>query len=437
MNIVEDTFDTELNNLMLKRLDNNMKGIEIGLESIDQLFKLSDSLKNNYSLYIPQPVMRTVSITLEGIEKLHKLENVITISLEDSEPTSIFEKIIQVIRDVWKKIVETFEYIWNTISDFFTNSKPNSKKLNNKITDIRENKFKLIKDRVKTIDYKVSDEFEIKNNSLVQPLNYRNTQITSAVYFKEISDLEYLSEAIVKLATAILNGYKGLEHMSEVVNTKTYVEYNSVYKSFFKYILEYSNSVKNVFKTGNFKDKIDVLESLINYDIATIDTKNMFVADGFINGGMFYIYSINTDENEPITECLAISKINDSSKQSKLYYINPNDLDSLLKELEHLTKDNIELEDVLNNKYKEIRSIHKSIKTDIDKMINSNNITSEYDPEEFKQRFNLLRQVTQSAMKFVLDGSKAYGMFSDSVLYFTRLSEANIDFYIKRLNKAQ
>lgn len=432
MNTIEN-----INNLELKHLDSNMKGIELGLESIDQLFKLKNSLECSNVVYVTDPIMKTVSITLENIVKLHKLNNIPNISLENNDSDSIFQKILQMIKDIWKKIVETFEYVWETITSFFDNSKPNSKKLNNKITDIKDKKLKPISDKLKSIDYKVNEEFEIKNEHLIGPLNYRNTQITSAVYFKEISDLDYLNSSINKLSLAVLDGYKDLERVVGSINNNSNINYETIYNSFFKHILEFGNLSKNVFKTGNLKDKLDILESLINYDTGSINTKDIFIVDGFINGGMFYVYSINATDQETLTECLAVSKINDSSKQSRLYYINPKDLDNFIKDLEELIENNVELEDNLNNRYKEIRLLYKSVKLNIDKMINDTNLTTKYEPDELKEKFDALRKVTQSSMKFVLDASKAYGMFSDSVIYFTKLSEANVDFYIGKLNKEQ
>lgn len=191
----------------------------------------------------------------------------------------------------------------------------------------------------------------------------------------------------------------------------------------------------------NFKDKVDVLVSIINYDKTHLDLSNICIVDGFINGGLFYVYTVSNlpvdlssdKKNSNIVgllECLAVDKVNDVDNKSELYYLQPSNFVDFITILEKLTKKNIALEEDFNSKYKIIKSKHKVIRSEIDKMINDKNITSIHKPEDFREKFEVLRNVTMSMLKFALDGSKAYGMFSDSILYFSKLSEANADFML-------
>lgn len=87
-----------------------------------------------------------------------------------------------------EKIVETFEYIWGIIVDFFTTSKGNAKKVSDKVTDIKEKKTKPIVESIKDLTYTRNSDFKINNTSLINPLNFLDLDITDTDLFKQLEN---------------------------------------------------------------------------------------------------------------------------------------------------------------------------------------------------------------------------------------------------------
>lgn len=441
----------------LKNITKKLKGVELGLESINSLLMIENSLKKHYSnTIVPEPVLKTTSIALEGIHKLHKLENVLTLSLEDNQSDSVFQKIIEVVRNIWKKIVETFNYIWEVIVDFFTSSKGNAKKMADKVSDIKEKQSKPLAVTLKDVKYDRSSEFKINNQTLVNPLNFLNLDITDTDLFKQLEKLEETSVLLKELSDDVLKGYKDTE--TEIVNNIRTNDFQKqspsaeeidgmLFNSFFNPITTFiSKNNSRTHSLDNFDDKIEVLLSLNTFNRKDLNINSICIVDGFIDGGLLFVYVVNNEVSTPTADkqnanivgfinCLAVNKVSDTDKKSELYYITPLNFLEFISILEKLTKKNITLEEDFNNKYKIIKNKHKTIRSEIDKMINDKNITSIYQPENFREKFEILRNITQSMLRFALDGSKAYGMFSDSILYFTKLSEVNADFYESLANK--
>jgi len=263
--------------LETKELENSLKGIELGFESINYLTDLYSSIKDSRYVLVPNNVIKTVNIALESVHKKFQIENISTISLEDKEDTTIFQRILATIKTIWKKIVETWNYIWERIIGFFTGS-------NNKVSSIkqdvekREKKLKAIEGNLKNI--KVEDNSKkIEIQSIIDPLNYLNKEL------KDQDQVDLVKDGLTNIRTTLASNIINLSHVYDITqkviktdniqNSKSAEEIDSkLYLIFSSTLIPEVKNIRDLDSSLN-DDDIDVIKSILPYDNITIDEKKV------------------------------------------------------------------------------------------------------------------------------------------------------------------
>lgn len=425
-----------MGNTVLKELEYNLEGINLSFESINDLIKLHNSVKNSRYILVPSPVIKTVNIALEGIYRRNKLENYTNISLENNEDSTIFDKILATIKAIWKKIVETWDYIWDKIFEFFTGSSNNAKFIEEDLKR-KEEKIKKID---KNVDLNKISRNVINTLSIKSPLSYLD---------KEISDNDILDLVNIKLPAidkTLLFNLKKLQKVfnltedkiksDSIKNIKSVTELDvELYNVFFKRLIEHISILSNTTTSVN-TDDVKIIKSLIPYKDVTINESKSRAIDGFIKGGCLYFYLIENDQNTNmgIFECLAIDKRDVQDSNTILYYLELNSLKEFISSLKSHSVNYSKFISEYNDIYKDIKKSHLSIKKEIDKFINDNTIVYEEDPNNFRERFEILRNMSHSMLRYALELSKGVGMYQDTFSYYNKLSSINIEYYEKYNN---
>lgn len=420
-----------MNQLVLSELDSNLKGIQLAFESIDTLSRLSNSISKSKYILVPSPVIKTVNITLESIHKQNKLDS-LNVSLEDNENDTVFDKILSTIKAIWKKIVDTWNHIWEKISNFFTGNSTNAKILkeesesdNEKINKLSNQSNSFSKERV-----------EIVNLSVLQPLQYLNKDISE----KDITDLivkalPSLREVLSTNINVIKKGYELTE--KEIKNVKDLKIKSAeeidtqLYNSFFPVIINSIINSSNGMSSLD-SDDIDILLDTIPYENIEVDESKSKVLKGFIKGSCLYFCTLG-DKNSSglkIFECYPVTKKYDNNTKCSMYYVQFETLKELTKDLHKETEKYTEFSDFASKSYTEIKQKHNSIRKEMDSFINNKDIVSSEDPDNFRAKFETLKNISHSMLRFALESSKGVGMYTETITYYRKLMKINLAYHV-------
>ena len=420
-----------MNDINIKELEYNLKGIDLSFESINDLINLYKNIKDSRFILVPSPVIKTVNIALEGIHRRNKLKGYETISLENNEDSTIFDKILATIKAIWKKIVETWDYIWDKILEFFTGSSNNAKT----IEDDLKKKEERVKRLEKMIELNSIARDVIDTPSFKNPLDYLD---------KELADRDILDLVDVKLFSidkTLLSNLKELQKVFKLTEDK--IKSNSIsdsknvteidielYNVFFKPLIQHISILSNTNAPIEEND-VKIIESLLPYQNITIDKFKSRTIDGFIKGGCIYFYLIenNEDRNMGTFECLAIDKRNIENSNTILYFLEFNSFKQFLSSLKLHSVTYGKFIDQYNDIYKDIKKSHLSIKKEIDKFINNSSVIYEEDPDNFRAKFEILRNISHSMLRYALELSKGVGMYQDTFNYYNKLSNLHVKYY--------
>ncbi len=421
--------------LETKELENSLKGIELGFESINHLTDLYSSIKDSRYVLVPNNVIKTVNIALESVHKKFQIENISTISLEDKEDTTIFQRILATIKTIWKKIVETWDYIWDKIVSFFNSNR--SKELEKEVDKTVE-KSKIAEKEI-TKDYKEED-LSVSSISLSEPLRYLNKDLTgNFVYNNMVKSIIHINKSLQIVIQYSDVSYKLVESflihknkMSDITKISIAELDNELFEIFFENIIKNTKLVNE--KIVN-EDK-EILEHMLNID-GKINYDQSSCIKGFIKGGGLFFYLLEgvDDPNAKLFECLAIDKISDENNQVKLYYLPKELLVSYNQILEQKIKDFKEFEERFFTISKEIKTKHNNIRKLIDSFIKNDNIVYEQNPEDFRTKFETLKNISHSMLRFVLEISKGFSMYQDTLNYYVKYGKASLEFYEKDIKK--
>lgn len=426
--------------LETKELENSLKGIELGFESINYLTDLYSSIKDSRYVLVPNNVIKTVNIALESVHKKFQIENISTISLEDKEDTTIFQRILATIKTIWKKIVETWNYIWERIIGFFTGS-------NNKVSSIkqdvekREKKLKAIEGNLKNI--KVEDNSKkIEIQSIIDPLNYLNKEL------KDQDQVDLVKDGLTNIRTTLASNIINLSHVYDITqkviktdniqNSKSAEEIDSkLYLIFSSTLIPEVKNIRDLDSNLN-DDDIDVIKSILPYDNITIDEKKSKVSRGYIKGGCLYFCLIIDENNEHGSfECIAVNKKQEDGHKSILYYLTY----SGVTEINELLKEEMKNFDIFfenyNKFYKKIKDNHNSIRKEIETFINNKDVVSIDNPDNFRAKFEILKNITHSMLRYGLELTKGVGMYQDTLNYYNKLLDVNFKEFDRQMTSSE
>jgi len=426
--------------LETKELENSLKGIELGFESINYLTDLYSSIKDSRYVLVPNNVIKTVNIALESVHKKFQIENISTISLEDKEDTTIFQRILATIKTIWKKIVETWNYIWERIIGFFTGS-------NNKVSSIkqdvekREKKLKAIEGNLKNI--KVEDNSKkIEIQSIIDPLNYLNKEL------KDQDQVDLVKDGLTNIRTTLASNIINLSHVYDITqkviktdniqNSKSAEEIDSkLYLIFSSTLIPEVKNIRDLDSSLN-DDDIDVIKSILPYDNITIDEKKSKVSRGYIKGGcLYFCLIISKDSEHGSFECIAVNKKQEDGHKSILYYFTY----SGVTEINELLKEEMKNFDIFfenyNKFYKKIKDNHNSIRKEIETFINNKDVVSIEDPTNFRTKFEILKNITHSMLRYGLELTKGVGMYQDTLNYYNKLLDVNFKEFDRQMTSSE
>lgn len=424
-----------MDSVELKELDHSLEGIKLGFESIDNLTKLYDNIKNCNYILVPSRVTKTINIALEHTYKTNKLENYISLSLENNEDTTIFDKILSTIKSIWKKIVETWDYIWDKIVGFFNTTK--SKELEKEILNNEE--------RIRNILYGNEKEYQevellVNSNSLSEPLRYMHDVVKGEKVLLSVEkDIPVINSLLGRLIESIKRSYdktiKYLNHSVELskISKVSVLELDTeLFETFFENI---DTQTSQYYQKINNYDQ-EILEHMITVN-GVINYSKSSCIKGFIKGGGLFFYTIEgkEDKNAKLFECLAIDKISDENDQIKLFYLPKDLLVSYNSIMKSKLRDFTKTEENFLKSSKDVRIQHNNVRKLIDSFIKDENFVYEQDPEDFRAKFEVLKNISHSMLRFVLEFSKGFGMYQDTINYYVKYGKASLEFYEKDMKK--
>lgn len=428
-----------MDSVELKELDYSLEGIKLGFESIDNLTKLYDNIKNCNYILVPSRVTKTINIALEHTYKTNKLENYTNLSLENNEDTTIFDKILSTIKSIWKKIVETWDYIWDKIVSFFNSTK--NKDLEKDIKNDLERSKLIIKNSNKEYS---KEELIITNQSLTEPLRYINEELTGSMVLNElrvkVEEISYsLEKALESLFISYNYTYNDLKRINiDKIDKLSISELDEkLYSVFFTSLIENSKKINKEINS----DDVEIVESIISETLnninGKINIKESSCIKGFIKGGVLFFYLIENkeDPNARSFECLAVDKISDENNKISLYYLDKDSIDAYNEVLQGMVKKYTSLDDEFTKKSKEIKIIHNEFRKIIDSFIKNSNVILEENPDDFRAKFETLKNISHSMLRYALELSKGFGMYQDTLNYYVKYGKASLEFYEKDIKK--
>lgn len=426
--------------LETRELENSIKGIELGFENINHLTDLYSSIKNSRYILVPNNVIKTINITLESIHKKYQIENISTISLEDKEDTTIFQRILATIKTIWKKIVETWNYIWDRIIGFFTGS---SNKVSSIKQDVekREKKIKTLEANLKNL--KIEDNSKkIEIQSIIDPLNYLNKEL------KDQDQIDLVKINLPNIRATLASNIVNLDHVYSL--TEKFIKTDEVKKS--KSVEEIDSKLYTIFLNNlsntvfNFSeldtrlngDDIDIVKSILHYENIIIDKNKSKVSKGYIRGGCIYFCLINSEDDEHSSfECIAINKKQEDGHKSILYYLTFSGVTEINQLLKQEMKDFDNFFDSYNRFYKKIKDSHNSIRKEIEVFINDKNVVSIDNPDNFRTKFEILKNITHSMLRYGLELTKGVGMYQDTLNYYNKLLDVNFREFDRQMTSSE